>query len=96
MGATLNTAVAMQAYTLTDRATWISFGNKGNFKILVQDHPLMFNQYGVIIVNPEKHPHVKYELSKMFVEWLLSEEGQATISEFTVQGQQLFFPNASS
>lgn len=96
MGATLNTAVAMQAYTLTDRATWISFGNKENFKILVQNHSLLFNQYGVIIVNPDKHPHVKYELSKKFVEWLLSEEGQKTIGEFAVQGQQLFFPNASS
>ncbi len=96
MGATLNTAVAMQAYTLTDRATWISFGNKENFKIMVQNHSLLFNQYGVIIVNPSKHPHVKYELSKKFVEWLLSEEGQKTISEFTVKGQQLFFPNASS
>lgn len=96
MGATLNTAVAMQAYTLTDRATWISFGNKANFKILVQNLPPMFNQYGVIIVNPEIHPHVKYELSKKFVDWLLSEIGQKIISDFRVQGQQLFFPNASS
>ena len=94
MGATLNTAVAMQAYTLTDRSTWISFGNKGNFKILVQNSPPMFNQYGVIIVNPEKHPHVKYGLSKKFVDWLLSKVGQKTIAEFRVQGQQLFFPNA--
>ena len=96
MGATLNTAVAMQAYTLTDRSTWISFGNKENFEILVQNNPQMFNQYGVIIVNPKIHPHVKYELSKAFVEWLLGAEGQKTISEFKVQGQQLFFPNASS
>ena len=96
MGATLNTAVAMQAYTLTDRSTWISFGNKENFEILVQNNPQMFNQYGVIIVNPNIHPHVKYELSKAFVEWLLGAEGQKTISEFKVQGQQLFFPNASS
>ena len=95
-GATLNTAVAMQAYTLTDRSTWISFGNKENFKIHVQNDPLMFNQYGVIIVNPDKHPHVKYEWAKKFVDWLLSEEGQQTIGEFRVQGQQLFYPNASS
>ena len=94
MGATLNTAVAMQGYTLTDRSTWISFGNKDNFKILVQNTPLMFNQYGVIIVDPKKHPYVKYELAKKFVDWLLSKAGQQTIAEFRVQGQQLFFPNA--
>ena len=94
MGATLNTAVAMQAYTLTDRATWISFGNKQNFKVIIQDDPPMFNQYGVIIVNPEKHPHVKINLAKQFVDWVLSEEGQSLIASYRVSGQQLFFPNA--
>lgn len=93
MGATLNTAVAMQAYTLTDRSTWISFGNKANFKIMLQNCPPMFNQYGVIIVNPKKHPHVKYDLSKQFVDWLLSNAGQSAIGDYQVQGQQLFFPN---
>ena len=96
MGATLNTAVAMQAYTLTDRSTWISFGNKANFKIMVQNSPPMYNQYGVIIVNPEKHPHVKYDLSKQFLDWLLSNAGQSAIGDYQVQGQQLFFPNGSS
>ncbi len=95
MGATLNTAVAMQAYTITDRATWVSFGNKQNFRILVQDDPPMFNQYGVIIVNPDKHPHVKVDLAQQFVNWILSEEGQTLIATYWVNGQQLFFPNAA-
>jgi tungstate transport system substrate-binding protein len=94
MGATLNAAVAMQAYTLTDRATWLSFGNKQNFAILFEGVPPLFNQYGVIIVNPEKHPHVEFALAEKFVNWLLSETGQAKIASYKVNGQQLFFPNA--
>lgn len=94
MGATLNTAVSMNAYTLSDRSTWISFGNKQHHQILYQGEPPLNNQYGVIIVNPKLHPHVKYEQAKIFVDWLLSEEGQASIAQYRVDGQQLFFPNA--
>lgn len=94
MGATLNTAVAMQAYTLTDRSTWISFGNKQNFKIHMQGDPALYNQYGIIIVHPDKHPHVKIELANEFVKWILGSEGQRAIADYTVSGQQLFFPNA--
>ncbi len=94
MGATLNTAVGMRAYTLADRATWISFANKGNFTILTEDDPTLFNQYGVIVVNPKKYPHVKYQLANNFVDWLLSKEGQQAIANFTVNSQQLFYPNA--
>lgn len=94
MGATLNTAIAMQAYTITDRATWISFGNKQNYKILVEGDTALFNQYGVIIVSPEKHPHVKHKLAQRFVDWLLGEKGQILISNYRINGQQLFFPNA--
>ncbi len=96
MGATLNIAVGMQAYTLTDRATWISFGNKANFKILVEGDAALFNQYGVIIINHEKHPHVKDTLAKQFVDWLLSENGQSIIASYRLNEQQLFFPNAGN
>jgi len=94
MGVTLNAAIAMNAYTLSDRATWISFANKQSHKILYQGEPPLNNQYGVIIVNPDLHPHVKINEATIFVEWLLSDAGQRTIAEFKVQGQQLFFPNA--
>ncbi len=94
MGATLNTAVGMGAYTLVDRATWISFVNKGNFEILTENDPKLFNQYGIIVVNPNKYPHVKYQLAKNFVDWLLSENGQNAIADFKVNSQQLFYPNA--
>ncbi len=94
MGATLNTAVGMEAYALTDRATWISFENKGDFKILVEGDRDLFNQYGVILVNPEKCPSVKAEAGQTFIDWLLSDEGQGAIAGFRVDGQQLFFPNA--
>lgn len=94
MGATLNTAVGMGAYTLTDRATWIAFGNKGNFEILVEGDPDLFNQYGVILVNPEKYPNVKAEAGEKFIEWLTGPKGQEAIASFEVQGQQLFYPNA--
>lgn len=94
MGATLNTGVGMGAYVLSDRATWISFGNKGDHAVLVQGDARLFNQYGVIAVNPARHPHVKAEAAQIFVDWLTSEAGQSAIAGFEVAGQQLFFPNA--
>ncbi len=94
MGATLNTGVGMGAYILTDRATWISFGNKGEFTVAVEGDPTLFNQYGVILVNPEKHPGVKAAEGQAFIDWLRGEEGQAAIANYKVDGQQLFFPNA--
>ena len=96
MGATLNLAAGMGAYVLTDRATWIAFGNKQGLEILVEGDPALFNQYGVILVNPEKHPGVKAEAGQAFIDWLTGPEGQAAIAGFTVDGQQLFFPNAGS
>ncbi|MES0881101.1 extracellular solute-binding protein [Roseibium sp. SCPC14] len=95
MGATLNTGTGMGAYIMTDRATWIAFGNKGDYQIMVEGDPKMFNQYGVVLVNPESHPHVKAKLGQAFVDWLLSNEGQAAIASYKVDGQQLFFPNAN-
>jgi tungstate transport system substrate-binding protein len=94
MGATLNIAVGMGAYTLTDRATWISFRNKGDYTIMVEGDPDLFNQYGVILVNPEKHPNVQAAEGQAFIDWILSDEGQAAIASYTLDGQQLFFPNA--
>ena len=94
MGATLNIAAEMQAYSLTDRGTWISFKNRGGLEVLFEGDPVLFNQYGVILVNPEKHPTVKTEQGKAFIDWLTSEEGQAAIASFKIDGQQLFFPNA--
>lgn len=94
MGATLNAAVAMDAYTLVDRATWTSFANKREYAVLVQGDPDLFNQYGVILVNPEYHPHIKASLGRTFIAWLLSPEGQSAIASFEIDGQQLFFPNA--
>lgn len=94
MGATLNIAAGMQAYVLTDRATWIAFGNKGGMEILVEGDPLLFNQYGVILVNPEKHPGVRAADGQAFIDWLTGPEGQAAIAGYTRDGQQLFFPNA--
>ncbi|WP_422384095.1 substrate-binding domain-containing protein [Roseibium album] len=95
MGATLNTGIGMDAYIMTDRATWIAFGNKGSHQILVEGDPRMFNQYGVILVNPKIHPHVKAEMAQTFIDWLLSREGQQAIAGYKVDGQQLFFPNAN-
>ncbi|WP_193173964.1 substrate-binding domain-containing protein [Nisaea nitritireducens] len=95
MGATLNAAVGMGAYALTDRATWISFKNKGNFKIQVEGDKVLFNQYGVILVNPAKHPVVKKELGQSFIDWVTGDEGQKTINSYKLNGQQLFFANAS-
>jgi tungstate transport system substrate-binding protein len=94
MGATLNVGIGMSAYVLTDRATWISFGNKVSHGILVAGDAALFNQYGVILVNPEKHPNVKAEAGQRFVDWLLSDTGQQAIADYDVGGQQLFFPNA--
>ncbi len=94
MGATLNTAAGMNAYALTDRATWISFKNKGDLKILVEGDPKLFNQYGVILVNPQKFKHVKAKEGQQFIDWLLSAEGQNAIRSFKIDGQELFFPNA--
>ncbi len=94
MGATLNVAVGMGAYALTDRGTWISFKNKGGLAIQVEGDDQLFNQYGVILVNPEKHPNVKAEWGQSFIDWLVSPEGQKSIADYKLGGQQLFFPNA--
>ena len=95
MGATLNTGIGMGAYVLTDRATWISFGNKGDYTIVVEGDPRLFNQYGIIAVNPQKHPNVKAEPAQAFVDWVISADGQAAIASYQIDGQQLFFPNAT-
>jgi tungstate transport system substrate-binding protein len=94
MGATLNTAAELPAYTLTDRGTWISFGNKGALAIVLEGDPALFNPYGVILVNPEKHPSVKAAEGQAFIDWLVSDAGQAAIAGYAIDGQQLFFPNA--
>ncbi len=94
MGATLNASVGMGAYTMTDRGTWISFKNKSNFQILFEDEPPLFNQYGVILVNPQRHPNVKAEAGQKFIDWILSPPGQTAIAAYKLKGQQLFFPNA--
>jgi tungstate transport system substrate-binding protein len=96
MGATLNTASGMNAYALTDRATWLQFGNRGDLEILVEGDTKLFNQYGIILVSPEKHPHIKKDQGQKFVDWILSEEGQALINAYEIEGQQAFFPNAKS
>ncbi len=95
MGATLNTSVGMNAYTMSDRATWISFKNKRDFKIAVEGDKDMFNQYGIMAVNPQKCPNVKTKEAQALVDWVLSAEGQLAIKSYKVDGQQLFFPNAS-
>jgi len=94
MGATLNTAVGMGAYAITDRGTWISFKNKADYKILVEGDPNLFNQYGIILVDPKKHPNVKVAEGQAFIDWILSDEGQQAIADYKLDGQQLFFPNA--
>jgi tungstate transport system substrate-binding protein len=96
MGAALNTASASNAYVLTDRGTWISFKNRGDLDIAVQGDQRLFNQYGVMLVNPAKHAHVKKELGQAFIDWLVSGEGQKAIADYKIEGQQLFFPNANS
>jgi tungstate transport system substrate-binding protein len=96
MGAALNTANAMNAYVLSDRGTWISFKNKGDLAIAVEGDQRLFNQYGVILVNPEKHPNVKKAPGQTFIDWILSAEGQNAILSYKIEGQQLFFPNAGA
>jgi len=93
MGASLNIATSLDAYLLSDRATWLKFNNKRNLKILLQNDPFLKNQYGLILVNPKKHPHTKTRLAQTFKNWLLSAQGQQYIAEYTVKGQQAFFPN---
>ena len=95
MGAALNTASAMGAYVLADRGTWISFKNKDQLEIAVEGDERLFNQYGVILVNPAKHPNVKAELGQWFVDWLVSADGQNAIRAYKIDGRQLFFPNAA-
>jgi tungstate transport system substrate-binding protein len=94
MGPALNIAAAMNGYVLSDRGTWISFKNRGELEIVVEGDKRLFNQYGVMLVNPEKYPSVKKELGQTFVDWLVSAEGQAAIAAYQIDGQQLFFPNA--
>ena len=96
MGATLNIAAAIGAYSLSDRATWVAFRNKAILVVVVEEDARLFNQYGVIAVNRQRHPHVKSEDAQRFVEWLTSEKGRAAINAFTIDGQQLFFANNSS
>jgi tungstate transport system substrate-binding protein len=93
MGAALNTAGAANAYVLADRGTWLSFKNRGELDIVVEGDRRLFNQYGVMLVNPKKHPHVKKELGQQFIDWLVSPEGQKAIADYKINGAQLFFPN---
>lgn len=95
MGAALNTAGAMGAYTISDRGTWIHFKNKGDLVIAVEGDKRLFNQYGVMLVNPAKHPNVKKELGQTFIDWLVSPAGQKVIAGYKIDGQQLFFPDAN-
>lgn len=94
MGATLNIAAGMNAYALSDRGTWISFKNKGNLTVLCEGASSLFNPYGVIAVSKTKFPHIKMDLAKQFISWLISQKGQERIANFKVNGQQLFIPNA--
>jgi tungstate transport system substrate-binding protein len=94
MGAALNTAGAGNAYVLSDRGTWIHFKNKGDLAIVVEGDKRMFNQYGVMLVNPDKHPNVKKELGQQFIDYLVSPQGQKDIANYKIDGQQLFYPNA--
>ena len=94
MGPALNTASAMNGYILADRATWLSFKNRGDLVILVQGDPKLFNQYGVMLVNPAKFPHVKKVQGQELIDWLISKNGQDAIASYKIDGEQLFFPNA--
>jgi tungstate transport system substrate-binding protein len=94
MGPALNTAASMNAYILADRGTWLSFKNRGELGIIVEGDTKLFNQYGVILVNPAKHPHVKQADGQKFIDWVLSDAGQKAIADYKINGQQLFFPNA--
>jgi tungstate transport system substrate-binding protein len=94
MGPALNIASSSNGYALTDRGTWLAFKNRGDLEILVEGDKRLFNQYGVIVVNPARHPHTKTALAQAFADWVLSPAGQATIASYKIGGQQLFFPNA--
>jgi tungstate transport system substrate-binding protein len=94
MGPALNIASSSEAYVLTDRGTWLSFKNRGDLKVLVEGDKRLFNQYGVIVVNPARHPQTKTALAQAFSDWVVSADGQATIAAYRVGGEQLFFPNA--
>ena len=94
MGAALNTASAMGGYVLTDRGTWLSFKNKGDLEVVLEGDKRLFNQYGIMLVNPAKHAHVKKDLGQQFIDWVISAEGQGAIRSYQIDGQQLFFPNA--
>ena len=94
MGATLNTAAAMSAYTLADRATWLSFANKGDLVVVVEGDKVLYNPYGVILVSPTRYPQVKVKDGQAFIDWLISPEGQAAIAAFRIDGRQVFFPDA--
>ena len=94
MGPTLNIASAMNGYTLADRGTWLSFKNRGELAIVLQGDPRLFNPYGVIVVNPARHPHVKREMAQRFADWVVSPTGQKAIADYKIGGEQLFFPNA--
>jgi len=96
MGPALNTAAGMNAYILSDRGTWLNFHNRGDLRIVVQGDKRLFNQYGVMLVNPHKHPNVKKALGQRFIDWLVSARGQAAIASYTIGGEQLFFPNAGT
>jgi tungstate transport system substrate-binding protein len=95
MGATINTGVGMGAYVFTDRATWSSFKNRGDYKIVVEGDKKLFNQYGIILVNPAKHANVKKAEGQAFIDWVIGPEGQAAIKSFQINGEQQFFPNAA-
>ncbi|WP_433923925.1 substrate-binding domain-containing protein [Vreelandella sp. 21] len=96
MGPTLNTAAGMNAYTFTDRATWVAFENPQDLTLLFEGDDALFNQYGTLLLSEQRHPHLKHDLAAQWHQWLVSEEGQQAIADFTVDGQQLFFPNAQS
>ena len=95
MGAALNTASASNAYVLADRGTWLSFKNRGELGVAVEGDKRLFNQYGVMLVNPEKHPSVKKDLGQQLIDWLVSPEGQKAIADYKINGEQLFYPNAN-
>ena len=94
MGPALNSASGMNAYILSDRGTWLSFKNRGELTIVVEGDRRLFNQYGIMLVNPAKHPNVKKEMGQAFIDWVLSPEGQTAIADYKINGEQLFFPNA--
>ena len=95
MGATFNLAAGLNAYTLTDHGTWLSFRNRGDLDIVLEGAPSLFNPYGVILVNPDRHPHIRVAEARRFIDWLTEPDGQATIATFRIADQQLFFPNTA-